>query len=32
VAGELEQQTIPKYVTAVEALGLDELSAAGVYA
>jgi hypothetical protein len=32
VAGELQQQTIPKYVTAVEILGLVALNAAGVYA
>jgi len=32
IAGELQQQTIPKYVSAVEALGLPELSEAGVYA
>jgi len=32
VAGELRQQTLPKYVSAVEALGLVELRAAGVYA
>ena len=32
VAAELQQQTIPKYVTAVEALGLVKLSEAGVYA
>ena len=32
IAGELQQKTIPKYVTAVEALGLPELCDAGVYA
>jgi len=32
VVGELKQQTIPKYVTAGEVLGLDEFSAARVYA
>ncbi len=32
LAGELEQQTLPKYVTAAGALGLVELSEAGVYA
>lgn len=32
VAAELQQQTLPKYVTAVEVLGLTELSAVGVYA
>lgn len=31
VAGELQQQTIPKYITAVEGLGLLELSEAGIY-
>ena len=31
-AAELQQQTIPKYITAVEVLGLVELSSAGVYA
>ena len=32
IASELQQQTIPKYITAVEVLGLLELSPAGVYA
>jgi hypothetical protein len=32
VAAELQQQTIPKYVTAVRTLGLVQLSEAGVYA
>jgi hypothetical protein len=32
VALELKQQTIPKYITAVEMLGLPELDVAGVYA
>ena len=32
VALELRQQTIPKYITAVETLGLLELSAGGIYA
>ena len=31
-AAELQRKTIPKYVTAVEALGLVELSVGGVYA
>ncbi len=31
VAAELQRQTIPKYVTAVEVLGLPELTPAGVY-
>jgi hypothetical protein len=31
-AAELQQQTIPKYVTAVEVLGLPELWRAGAYA
>jgi hypothetical protein len=31
-AAELQQQTIPKYITAVEVLGLVELNASGVYA
>jgi hypothetical protein len=31
LAGELQQQTIPKYVTAVEVLRLAELGRAGVY-
>lgn len=32
LAGELQQQTLPKYVTAVEVLDLEKLSVAGVYA
>jgi hypothetical protein len=32
VACELQQQTLPKYVTAVEVLGLLDLTATGVYA
>ncbi len=32
VAAELKQQTIPKYITAVEVLGMHELVATGVYA
>ena len=32
VAAELQRKTIPKYVTAVEVLGLLETSAGGVYA
>ena len=31
IAAELRQQTIPKYVTAVEVLGLLDLNPAGVY-
>jgi hypothetical protein len=31
LAGELQQQTLPKYVTAVEVLELTDLSSAGVY-
>ena len=31
-AAELQQRTIPKYITAVEVLGLVELSLSGVYA
>ena len=31
-SAELQQRTIPKYITAVEVLGLVELSASGVYA
>ncbi len=32
VAAELQQQTIPKYITAVEVLGLPGLAPAGAYA
>ncbi|MFP8873995.1 MAG: polyphosphate polymerase domain-containing protein [Myxococcota bacterium] len=32
VAGELQQKTIPKYVTAVEVLRLPETNAGGIYA
>ncbi len=32
VAAELRQKTIPKYISAVEALGLLEISAGGIYA
>ena len=32
VAAELEQRTIPKYVTAVESLGLPQTMEAGIYA
>ncbi len=32
VAAELQQKTIPKYVTAVEVLGLPDLYSTGVYA
>jgi hypothetical protein len=32
VAVELQQKTIPKYVTAVESLGLPQLTEAGIYA
>lgn len=32
LACELQQQTVPKYVAAVQVLGLDELTATGVYA
>ena len=32
VAAELKQQTIPKYITAVEVLGMPDLVATGVYA
>jgi hypothetical protein len=31
MAAELQQKTIPKYVTAVEVLGLVKLTAGGVY-
>ena len=32
VAAELQQKTIPKYITAVEVLGLPEINAGGIYA
>ena len=32
IAAELRQQTVPKYVTAVEILGLDQHLASGIYA
>jgi hypothetical protein len=32
IAGELQQQTIPKYITAIEFLGLANQRTAGVYA
>ena len=32
VAAELQQKTIPKYITAVEVLGLPETNAGGIYA
>ncbi len=32
VAAELRQQTVPKYITAVEVLGLPELYASGIHA
>ncbi len=32
VAAELRQQTVPKYVTAVEVLGMDQTAASGIYA
>ncbi|MCZ6683562.1 MAG: hypothetical protein O7B26_10280, partial [Planctomycetota bacterium] len=32
VVAELQQQTIPKYISAVEVLDLIELTASGVYA
>ena len=32
VAAELRQKTIPKYISAVEALGLLEISVGGIYA
>ena len=32
MAAELEQKTIPKYITAVSVLGLPDLSAGGIYA
>lgn len=32
IAAELRQQTVPKYVTAVEVLGLDKTAASGIYA
>lgn len=32
VAAELKQKTIPKYITAVEVLGLPKINAGGIYA
>ncbi len=32
VAAELTQKTIPKYITAVEVLGMDKMTLSGVYA
>ena len=32
IASELQQRTIPKYVTAVESLGLPTTMEAGIYA